>query len=84
MRLLWTACIGRVDTHRRLFRRATGGLVAVEQRQHAQVLRAARLTAANRLPLPDERFPQRFSCDSRRATRACKTVGGYVRCATRY
>jgi hypothetical protein len=26
----------------RLFRRAAGGLVAVERRQHAQVLRAAR------------------------------------------
>ena len=49
--------------------------MAVEQRQHAQVLRAARLTAANRLPLPDERFPQRFSCDSRRAARACKSCG---------
>jgi len=53
----------------------TTHLVAVKQRQHAQVLRAAHLTAANRPPLPDERFPQRFSCDSRRAARACKSCG---------
>ena len=36
-------------------------------RHPAQVLRAARLTAANRRSLPDERFPQRFSCGSGRA-----------------
>jgi hypothetical protein len=34
--------IGRAEVRRRLFRRAAGGLVAVEQWQHAQVLRAAR------------------------------------------
>ena len=74
MRLLWHV-IGRLIFTIVYSAARRGGLVAVEQRQHAQVLRAARLTAANRLPLPDERFPQRFSCDSRRAARACKSCG---------